>query len=204
MTLAAFFTVAMVHLIAAMSPGPAFVMCLKVSMTEGFRPSVGLAAGMGAGAAIWATAAMTGLAVLFEILPVALTFLKVAGAAFLIWLAVMMWKHAPDPMPESVPDAPVRGLWSAFRLGVLTQLANPKPAVFFGAVFVGFVPVDTALWVKLALVAVIFLNEAIWYILVARLMTARPAQTLYRKAKAHIDRVFGGLMAALAVKLAAG
>ncbi|WP_424989684.1 LysE family translocator [Fluviibacterium sp. S390] len=204
MTLVAFLTVATLHLLAAISPGPAFVMCLRVSVAEGFRPAVALSLGMGLGATLWAFAALAGLAVLFEVLPMALTVLRFAGAAFLIWLAVMMWTHARTPLPQATRDVPVRGSASAFRLGIMTQLANPKPAVFFGAVFVGLVPGDTALWVKALLLAVVFLNEALWYIAVSRLMSGRPAQTIYRKAKAHLDRLFGGLMAALAVKLAAG
>ena len=64
MTLAAFLTVAALHLVAAISPGPAFVMTLRTAVTQGFRPSVGLAAGLGLGAVIWAVAALAGLALL--------------------------------------------------------------------------------------------------------------------------------------------
>lgn len=203
MTLAAFLTVAALHLVAAISPGPAFVMTLRTAVTQGFRPSVGLAAGLGLGAVIWAVAALAGLALLFQVAPPLLVGLKLAGAAFLVWLAIGMWRHAGAPLPEAVAAAP-QGLFRAFRLGVGTQLANPKPAVFFGAVFVGLVPPATPLALKLALLAVVFLNETLWYVLVARVFSSRKAQAVYARLKRRIDRVFGALMAALAVKMAAG
>ena len=203
MTLAAFLTVAALHLVAAISPGPAFVMTLRTAVTQGFRPSVGLAAGLGLGAVVWAVAALAGLALLFQIAPPLLVGLKLAGAAFLVWLAIGMWRHAGAPLPDAAPAAP-QGLARAFRLGVATQLANPKPAVFFGAVFVGLVPPETPLSIRLLLLAVVFLNETLWYILVARVFSAPRAQAVYGRLKRRIDRVFGALMAALAVKMAAG
>ena len=57
---------------------------------------------------------------------------------------------------------------------------------------------------KLALLAVVFLNETLWYVLVARVFSSRKAQAVYGRLKRRIDRVFGALMAALAVKMAAG
>ncbi|MBL9059884.1 MAG: LysE family translocator [Mangrovicoccus sp.] len=203
MTLAAFLTVAALHLVAAISPGPAFVMTLRTAVTQGFRPSVGLAAGLGLGAVVWAVAALAGLALLFQIAPPLLVGLKLAGAAFLVWLAIGMWRHAGAPLPPTADVAP-QGLARAFRLGVATQLANPKPAVFFGAVFVGLVPPETPLSIRLLLLAVVFLNETLWYILVARVFASRKAQVVYGRLKRRIDRVFGALMAALAVKMAAG
>lgn len=203
MTWAAFLTVAALHLVAAISPGPAFVMTLRTAVTQGFRPSVGLAAGLGLGAVVWAVAALAGLALLFQVAPPTLVALKLFGAAFLLWLAIGMWRHAGAPLPEAAPAAP-QGLGRAFRLGLGTQLANPKPAVFFGAVFVGLVPPETPLAVRLALLAVVFANETLWYILVARLFSSRRAQHVYGRLKGRVDRVFSGLMAALAVKMAAG
>ena len=91
----------------------------------------------GLGACIWAAAALAGLSLLFEVAPALLTALKVAGGLFLVWLAIQMWRHAAEPMPTVELGAAPRGTGAAVRLGVLAMLANPKPAIFFGAVFVG-------------------------------------------------------------------
>jgi len=204
MTPLVFLTIAALHLMAAISPGPSFVVALRVALREGFRPALGLAAGLGLGAGIWAAAALAGLAAILAVAPAALSALKLAGAAFLLWLAIGIWRRARDPM--LAPDAArlPRGMAAAVRLGLLTQLANPKPAVFFGAVFAGLVPSDTSPAIVAALIAVVILNETLWYAVVARLFSNPPARTAYARLKTGIDRAFGGMLAALSATLATG
>ena len=91
---------------------------------------------------------------------------------------------------------------SAFRLGLFTQLANPKPAVMFSAIFLGTVPQGTQLWVYLALLAVIFAAETLWNTAVARIFSLDGARARYISLKTVIDRSFGGLLALLGVKIA--
>ena len=63
MTVAAFFSVLLIHLLAAMSPGPSFVVCVRTAAVDGFRIAVALAFGYALGAFLWALAAMAGLLV---------------------------------------------------------------------------------------------------------------------------------------------
>ncbi len=104
-------------------------------------------------------------------------------------------------MPIRAPKPPAAS-WSAVRLGFLTFATNPKTAVFFGAVFVGLVPADTPLAARAALLAVIFVNETLWYIAVARLFSLPRARTMYIRAKAWIDRSFGLLIAGFGINIA--
>ncbi|MEM8822476.1 MAG: LysE family transporter [Pseudomonadota bacterium] len=201
MTPLAFATVAFVHLLAAISPGPSFVISVKTAAAEGFLPALGLALGFGIGAATWALMALVGLSVLFDLVPVLFTFLKIGGALFLLWIAILMWRHAPDPMPQVDETAP-RGLVSAIRLGLLTMFANPKAAVFFGAVFLGFVPADTSWAAKAIIVFNIFWIEAAWYILVARLFSLPRPRAAYARFKTVLDRSLGVALGALGIRLA--
>ena len=202
MSVAAFASIALIHLLAAMSPGPSFVVSVRTAAAEGFRPAVGLAIGFGIGAAVWAAAALTGLALLFELAPWLFAALKVAGGLFLVWIAVVTWRHAREPMPNAGAVVP-RGFASAVRLGLTTQLANPKPAVFFGAVFVGLVPAEASVVALALLLTVIFVDETMWYVLVARVFSLGRARAAYGRAKHVVDRAFGGLIAAFGVKIAA-
>ncbi|MEL7212232.1 MAG: LysE family transporter [Pseudomonadota bacterium] len=202
MTAAAFLSVVLIHLAAAMSPGPSFVVSVKTAASEGFKVASALAVGFGLGATLWAIAALAGLALLFEIAPVLLTALKIGGGLFLCFIALMMWRHAAEPLAEVEADAPPRSMLSAVRLGLMTQLANPKPAIFFGAVFIGLVPAGTPLPVLLALLALIFINETLWYVFVARAFSIAQARTAYIRMKAMIDRLFGGLIAFFGLKIA--
>jgi threonine/homoserine/homoserine lactone efflux protein len=203
MTAAAFLSILLIHLLAAMSPGPSFAVTVRTAAAEGFRPAAAFAFGLGLGALTWALAALLVLAILFEVAPLALTALKLAGGLFLIWIAIATWRHADAPLPEAAPDAVPRSLASAVRFGLFTQLANPKVAVFFGAVFVGLVPPGTG-WPTLALLlAVILADETLWYLLVARVFSLARARAAYAAAKRWVDRAFGGLIAAFGLKIAA-
>jgi threonine/homoserine/homoserine lactone efflux protein len=203
MTLAAFATAWFIHLLAAASPGPAILMAARTGVTQGFRTGVWLSVGIGLGALVWAVAALFGLAVLFQIAPALLWSFKIAGGLFLCWIAFQMWRHAAEPLEMTEAGALPQSGWSALRLGLVTQLSNPKPAVFFGAVFVSTVPPGTSLpWIGLLLLAV-FANELICTIAVARAFSFAAPRRAYARLKTTIDRSFGAILAALGVKIAA-
>lgn len=80
---------------------------------------------------------------------------------------------------------------------------SPGPAVLFSAIFVGTVPPGTPAWVVFALLTVVFLNEALWNTAVARIFSFHRSKAVYIGLKSVIDRVFGGMLALLGLKIAA-
>jgi threonine/homoserine/homoserine lactone efflux protein len=203
MTLTAFLAVAFLHLMAAISPGPAVLMSARTGVTEGLRTGTFLACGIGIGAVIWAMAALFGLAIVFQAAPALLWALKIIGGIYLLHMAWGMWRDAAKPLDMAQTSRLPRTAISAFRLGLVTQLANPKPAVLFSAIFIGTVPPNTPLWVYGALLTVVFLNEALWNILVARIFSFERTRSGYINLKTIIDRAFGGILAILGLKIAA-
>jgi threonine/homoserine/homoserine lactone efflux protein len=203
MTLAAFLAFAGLVIFAAVSPGPAVLMPARTGLTEGFRTGLMLAMGIGAGAVVWASAAMFGLNLVFAAAPALLWALKLGGAAYLIWMAVHLWRDAKTPLVTEDARPVPRTALSAFRLGLFTQLANPKPAVMFSAIFLGTVPQGTPIWIYGALLALIFTAETAWNSLVARIFSLERTRARYISLKTIIDRSFGGLLALLGIKIAA-
>lgn len=201
MSPAAFGAIALLSLMAAISPGPAVLMAARTGVTEGMRTGAFLAVGIGAGAVVWASAALFGLAVVFQMAPAVLWALKLAGGAYLAWMAWKLWRHADEPIADAGARTP-RTPFAAFRLGLFTQLANPKPAVLFSAIFVGTVPPGTPLFVLAALLAVVFLNETIWNTLVARIFSLERTRRGYENMKGWIDRAFGGMLFLLGIRIA--
>lgn len=203
MSLAALTAIYFVHLAAAMSPGPAVLLAARTSLREGFGRGVWLAVGIGLGAVIWAAAALFGLALVFKVAPALLTALKIAGAAYLLWLAYKMWRHAGDPMDQHMPDLPrTRSAPRLVWLGISTQLANPKPAVFFGTIFLTFIPPSAPGWAYAAILGIVMFNDTGWNVLVARIFSLDKTRAAYLNLKSVIERVFGGLLALLGLKLA--
>lgn len=202
MTLAAFLTVATLLTMGAISPGPAVLMSARTGVTEGMRTGFFLALGIGLGAVFWSVLALSGLAMLFKIAPTLLWAFKIAGGLYLVWMAWGMWRHAPDPLPD-VSQTPPRRPLSAFRLGLVTQLSNPKPAVLLSAIFIGTIPPGTPVWQLAALLTYLFTVETTWNTIVARIFSFQSTRRAYIGAKTAIDRSFGGLLAILGIKIAA-
>jgi threonine/homoserine/homoserine lactone efflux protein len=204
MTLAAFLSILVLHLMGAISPGPAFVMTVRTAAVEGFRTAAFAALGLGVGAVAWALAALLGLNLLFEIAPAALFAFKLLGAGFLLWIAWQTFRHADVPLPAMGGGGPApRSARSAFRLGVFTQLANPKVAVFFGAIFVGMLPQGAPRWVMAAILGMILLDEWLWYAFVARVFSLARVRAGFGRAKAWVDRAFGMAIAVFGIRIAA-
>nr|WP_240335454.1 LysE family transporter [Pseudotabrizicola algicola] len=190
-------------MLAAASPGPAILMAARTGVTQGFVTGMWLSVGIGLGALFWAVAALFGMATLFLLAPSLLWGFKIAGGLFLCWIAFQMWRHAPEPLRMTADNEAPQGRFSALRLGLLTQLSNPKPAVFFGAVFVNTIPAGTSLpWIVLIL-GLVFVNELACTIAVARAFSLEHPRRFYQRFKTVIDRSFGGLLALLGAKIAA-
>ena len=188
-----------VHIAAVVSPGPSFVVVSRAAAAGNAAAGVRIAAGLTLGTFVWVSAAWFGLAVLFELVPALYDAVRIAGALFLLFIAVQLWRHAREPLPgpSDVPEARGR----AFRLGLWTQLANPKVAVFFGSIFATVLPPDPDAWVVASAFAIVCFNEFAWYAAVA-LVLSRPAMRRgYARAKRWVDRATGAVLGALAVRL---
>jgi threonine/homoserine/homoserine lactone efflux protein len=118
-------TIAVLHLAATMSPGPAFVLVTRVSATPARRSALQAAAGTVVGSLIWATAALLGFQVMLAKAAWAYRTLQVAGGVYLAFFGVAMWQLAPVPLNiDGASTHPSRrnAFWQALSLA----LSNPK------------------------------------------------------------------------------
>ncbi len=202
MTASAFFAIFALHLMAAVSPGPSVFMAARIGVTEGFFAGAAVAVGIGVGGVVWAMAALFGLALLFEYAPILLTSFKIGGGFFLLYMAYKLWKNADQPLETMSAGTLPRSVHSAFLLGLVTQVSNPKPAILFAAIFVGAVPESAGWLTYIAILAMVFVNETLWNTLVSRIFSMQKTRATYLGLKGLIDRLFGGLLAALGIKIA--
>lgn len=202
MTLGALIAIYLVQLGAAISPGPAILMAARTGLRDGHRAGAWLSVGIGLGACLWAVTALFGLSVLFRAAPALLSAMKIAGALYLLWFAFKIWRHAPDPVSDGAETATPRSPLGLIWLGLSTQIANPKPALFFGTVFLTFVPPQAPLWSYAAILLIVFFNDTGCAMLVSRIFAFERTRRAYLGLKTVIERIFGGLLALLGLKLA--
>ena len=125
------------------TPGVDFLLTVSRTLQGGARAGVAAALGINAGCVVHALAAAFGLAALLAVYPAAFQVIQWAGAAYLVWLGVGMlrqaWRGGAGAATAAAP-VPARTIAADFRVGLLTNVLNPKVAFFFLAFLPQFVP----------------------------------------------------------------
>ena len=132
--------------------------------------------------------------------------LKVAGGLYLAWLAWQIWQSAPRSLDVSSLASSnaihVKPQYMAsFRLGLITQVSNPKAAVIYGSVFAALVPAQFPLIGAMLVAAGVFLMEFVWYAIVVLVLSSPAPRAAYMRGKTAIDRIAAGVMGLLAARL---
>jgi threonine/homoserine/homoserine lactone efflux protein len=198
--LVALLGLAVVHLLAVASPGPSTVLVIQTAAVAR-RSGLIAAFAMMLGAVAWAAAALYGLQALFAQFAWLYRVFQIAGGLFLIYLAVMIWRHARDPLPE-ITSITRSSDWQVFTRALLLQLSNPKIMVFFGSIFLSVLPHDMPAWLQGVVLAVVAFDEFTWFALLALTFSGGTARAFYRRAKFWLDRFMGGALALLGLRLA--
>lgn len=140
-TLSALLAFALVAGLLTVTPGLDTALVLRAALGQGRRPAWATAAGICTGLLAWGVAAAAGVSALLAASATAYDVVRVAGAAYMVWLGVGLLRAAGSARRDS-PDAgvPARGAGRAFRRGLLTNLLNPKIGAFYVAVLPQFLP----------------------------------------------------------------
>lgn len=200
--LAILFSILGVFLLGAISPGPSFVVVSRIAISGSRADGVMAAIGMGLGGFLFACIAMAGLtAILLQVEWLNLV-LRLAGGAYLVWLGINIWRAAPEPLKVAEATAGRPGtLWKSLLRGLFVQLSNPKTAIFYASMFAALLPSPTPHWMLFALPPLLFINESLWYTVVALGFSSRRPRAAYLRSKAWIDRSAGLVVGALGTKL---
>ena len=194
---------AVVHLLAVASPGPSTVLVIQTAAVSGRRAGLLAAFAMMLGALMWAAAALYGLQALFARFDWLYVAFRVAGALYLLYLAYMLIRHAGAPLPEADQSAVRTVAWQGFVKALLLQLSNPKVMVFMGSIFISLLPAQPPAWMDATVLAIVALNEFTWFALLALLFSGGAARAFYRRTKLWRDRLMGGVLGLLGVRLLA-
>jgi threonine/homoserine/homoserine lactone efflux protein len=133
---------AIVAAFITMVPGLDTMLVLRAALARGSRHGFVTGLGVGTGALVWGVGAAVGISALLTASTVAYNGLRVAGAAYLVWLGLRLLLSARRPgnaFETGAGPAPA-SLWRSWRQGLLTNLLNPKIGAFYMAVLPQFLP----------------------------------------------------------------
>lgn len=191
-------------MLGAISPGPTFIYVAKNSIAISRQHGLFTALGTGTGAALFGLLAVMGLQVILLAVPSAYLILKICGGLYLLWLAFKIVKHAKEPMDTVDASVQKMSYKQAYRLGLITQMSNPKIAIILAGIFTALLPKDIPTYFYVVLPMLCFFIDAGWYSLVAVALSAEGPRNVYLKFKAIFDRIAGGVMTLLGLKLIFG
>lgn len=167
-------------LLLNVTPGPDTLYIVGRSSTQGLRAGVAAALGVGAGILVHISAAAVGLSALFAASATAFTVLKLAGAAYLVYVGISLMRTSA----ARVPVLQAAGLRTVFIQGFWTNVLNPKVALFFLA----FLPQ--------------FVDPVAWNVFVAWSAAQLGRALVLGRAAAWFNRSVGAIFVVLGVRLA--
>jgi RhtB (resistance to homoserine/threonine) family protein len=201
--LAEFITVATLHLLAVMSPGPDFVMISRNSLffsrSTGVYSSIGLALGI----LVHVIYSLIGIAYIISQSIVVFNTIKYIGAAYLIYIGYksLRAKPARAQSMEAIEEKSM-SKFEAIRLGFLTNVLNPKVTLFFLALFTQVIDGNTPLYMKIAYGAEMSLATFGWFAFVSLILSHQKIKHSFSKIQHYMERSFGLILIGLGLKVA--
>ncbi len=192
------------------TPGPDMVLVLRNGAAGGTAAAWRTGLGCCTGIAVHAGAAVLGLSALLAASETAYTVLKLAGAAYLVWLGLSALRgsfRAPEPDLSAPvyenPGSDPRAEGGHYRQGLLTNLLNPKIALLFLTLLPQFVTTGEPRVRTTAELALVFLLIAVlWWRLFSLAVGRLGAWLARRRVRTVLDRITGSVLVGLGIRVA--
>ncbi|EIB97814.1 MULTISPECIES: threonine export protein RhtC [Pantoea] len=199
-----FATVALVHLVALMSPGPDFFFVSQTAASRSRKEAMMGVLGITLGIVVWAGVALMGLHLILEKMAWLHQIIMVGGGLYLLWMGWQLMgsarqRHKQPQQDEPVVELPKRGM--SFLKGLLTNLSNPKAIIYFGSVFSLFVGDDVGATERWGLFLLIIAETFAWFALVAAIFALPWMRAKYQRLAKWVDGMAGVLFAGFGIHL---
>jgi threonine efflux protein len=190
--------IAVLHWVVLVTPGANVLVISQLAASGQRRAACFAALGVTVVAVIWAVFAVLGVHAVFSAHPLLRALLQLAGGLYLCYFAVRLWRSRVSAQQVSQSGlAPFK----AFRIGFLTNILNPKSALFFGSVFATALPAEPSAMLLVTSVAVVFVNALVWHLFLALAFSQPKVQAVYARQRRVMNRVASLLVGAFGVRL---
>ena len=200
-TLAVF---ALVHFLAAASPGPNLVVVSSYASTVSRKAGLQAALGILFGVLTWASATALGLGTFFANYPLFYSAIRRAGAIYLIWLGCRMVKDAISNQYGEIDTRRVEpgSARSIVLSGYFVNMTNPKTVAYYTSLFSVLIPPSSPTWVFVAAACVAILVSASWWTSVALFFSIEGIRQFFSATRCYLDFITGTALVFFGVRLA--
>lgn len=196
-------TVTILNLLGAISPGPDFIVTVKNSLRYSRRSGIFTGLGIGLGLSVHLFYCAAGIGYFISKSIPLFSIIKILGALYLIYIGISSFfgKGSKIEITEERTGADIARL-AAFKMGFLTNVLNPKATLFFLSLFTFVISPSTPLYVILIISGIIITTALVWFTTVSIFFTHQKVQRMFLRFGDTINRLLGGLLVALGIKIA--
>ena len=201
MPLSLWLSMSLICILGAMSPGLSLTVVVQNTLSGGRLQGVITGISHGFGIVIWAGLTAGGIGLLITQQPDLFNGMRYAGAAFLVYLGIRRLRGTTGTA-NALQSSNNKPSASAARDGFLIAILNPKIALFFLALFSQFVRPEAGMGEKVIMALTAGGIDALWYIIVAVVLSHSTILDRLRARARFLDRLFGLILIGLAVRVA--
>ncbi|MCF4283109.1 LysE family translocator [Acinetobacter baumannii] len=198
-----FLTLALIHFMAVIFPGPDFLITVRQSVRYGYLIGCLTAIGIGVGISVHVFFTLVGVGFFIQQSEWLMSLIRTAGAAYLVYLGWQCLRSQPNTNIEingqAGSDTP--SLFKAFTMGFLTNALNPKATIFFLAIFTTIVSTTTPMKVQVFYGIWMCMVNAIWFMVVSVLFAQPIVRKRFLEFGVYFERVMGVLLIGIALRL---
>lgn len=198
-----FLTVATIHLLAVMSPGPDFVMITRNSLKYSRKTAIYSALGLGLGILVHVTYSLVGIGFIISQSVLLFSILKYIGAGYLIYIGIKSLKSKPHSITiEKANKAEDISSLAAIKMGFLTNILNPKATLFFFALFTQIINPSTPLGIQILYGIEMMVATFLWFAAVGSLFSLGFIKNKFASFIHYLEKAMGAILIGLGIKLA--
>ena len=201
MPLSLWLSMSAICILGAMSPGPSLAVVVQNTLAGGRTQGVVTAVSHGVGIVIWALLTAGGIGLLITQQPALFDGMRYGGAILLVYLGIRSLRRTASAAEAFHPVA-TAGRATPVRDGFAIAITNPKIALFFLALFSQFVRPEAGMGEKVIMALTAGIIDALWYALVALVLSHSAILERLRARARMLDRLFGLILIALAIRVA--
>ncbi|KAB0301990.1 LysE family translocator [Vibrio fortis] len=202
-------TLASIHFIALMSPGPDFALVVQNATRHGRQTGLYIALGLSCGILLHSLLSLTGISYLVHQQPTLFAIIQLAGGSYLLYLGYGALKatlatiqsHDDDNQALNSKDLILTNKREAFSKGFATNILNPKALVFFISLMSSLVPADMSLSGKGFALLILFGLSLFWFSLLAWMLSTKALQRKLHEATVYIDGLCGALFSMIGLSI---